>query len=260
MLRPRLPSSGLALIRLRLELARWRRAGRRAQFWWRDDDVRWRTPHLERLLQIAEKHHAPLTLAAIPDPANFELQGCLERAPVELVQHGVDHQNRRQGPAAGEFPHDWPLERLIKEITTSRVHLPPRALPIFVPPWNDIHPQLPAALAACGFTGWSAWPGAVPTEDGPPRIDAHIDLLRWRGGARFRGSGKMLTTIRQALAERRRQEGWARPVGLLTHHLDHDEPAWAFLDGLLGELRTHPAVEWRPLSALLASRGGHARA
>ncbi len=227
-------------------------ADRQALFWWRDDDARGRTPRLDRLLKIAERHHAPLALAAVPDPANVELQDCLDRAPVELIQHGIDHVNRRTGPAAGELPHDWPLDRLVAELTRSRVALPPRTAPIFVPPWNDVHPQLPAALAACGFTGWSAWPGAVPGEGGPRRVDAHVDLLRWRGGARFRGYSRLLKAFRAALADRRQRGDWNAPIGLLTHHLDHDEPAWTCLDWFLGRFRTHPAISWRSLTSLIA--------
>jgi hypothetical protein len=35
------------------------------------------------------------------------------------------------------------------------------------------------------------------------------------------------------LAERRRAGLWDEPLGLLSHHLDHDEDAWRFLEVFL---------------------------
>ena len=58
---------------------------------------------------------------------------------------------------------------------------------------------------------------------------AEIDVLAWKGGARSKGAMRIMTMIGQALAERRRSAEYERPVGLLTHHLDHDEATWRFL-------------------------------
>src|SRR5438132_1435783 len=120
----------LARLRLSLELHAWRRAGRAARLWWRDDDARARSPALERLAPEAR----------------------------------------------------------------------------------------------------------------PMRIDAHLDLLRWRGGARFRGDAAMAEALRAALRERRRLQRWDAPIGLLTHHLDHDAAAWTFLDRFLAWSSRQPAL------------------
>ncbi len=91
-----------------LELARWRRASQRAQLWWRDDDARGPTPALDRLLGLATRYNAPLTLAVVPDREPERLLPVLEpAAKVTVSQHGVDHQNRREGASAGEFGEGW---------------------------------------------------------------------------------------------------------------------------------------------------------
>src|SRR5262245_19270468 len=48
------------------ELDAWGADGRRATLWWRDDDACSDSAELRRMLAVAERHRAPLTLAAIP--------------------------------------------------------------------------------------------------------------------------------------------------------------------------------------------------
>ncbi len=245
---------------LDLELLRWRAAGRRAVLWWRDDDARTETPALRRLLDLAGRHSTPFALAVIPDQELRTLAACLAVGVNACpVQHGVDHQNRREGAEAGEFPHHWLRLRVVTPMRQgwSRMQVLPDVLPLFVPPWNDIHPELPGAIADCGYVAWSAWStlpeAALETPRAPPpRIDAHIDLLRWRGGARFRGASKIYIALREQLETRRKAERWDAPIGLLTHHLDHDEAAWAFLEDLLAWTRTHPDIAWRGPRELVA--------
>ena len=241
-----------------LELGRWRRAGRTARLWWRDDDAAGGSAALDRLLQASRASGVPLTLAAVPAGDMAGLAARLARTSlVSVVQHGVDHQNRRSGPAAGEFPHDWTQTEL--EIALRRgwslLQTVPRARPIFVPPWNDIHPELEAALDACGFAGWSVSGELADScdlgERGLPRVDAHLDLMRWRGGARFRGRGRFLKALAAELARRRKAGLWGAPLGILTHHLAHDGRAWRFLEGFLAWSLRRPEFAWAALPDLM---------
>ncbi|MFC3070925.1 polysaccharide deacetylase family protein [Phenylobacterium soli] len=237
-------------MRLAAELGRWRRAGRCATLWWRDDDARAATPALRRLLVLSDAHRTPLTLAVIPDGRLRELAALLGGRPwVSVVQHGVDHLNRRDGAAAGEFPHEWSEAQLAERLNIGwrQVERLPGALRMFTPPWNDVHPALPQALLACGYTGLSAW-GEIA--EAGPRIDAHIDLMRWKKGARFRGRRRMWSALRVALRARRRAGLWDAPIGLLSHHLDHDEDAWAFLEALLAWAEGRPELKWKALADL----------
>lgn len=241
----------LARHRLLRELARWRASGHRPLLWWRDDDARGISPALDRLLAIAGG--LPVSIAVIPSGVSPTLAGWLARNPrVTISQHGVDHVNRRQ-PAEGSSA-DYtsavapvPLARgiLAGRNALEKVGLDPV---FFTPPWNRVEPVLLEALVIAGYFALSGWNGEGAEKPGLQRLDTHIDLLRWKGGARFRGADRIHEELRAQLAERRELGDYTRPIGLLTHHLDHDEASWNFLEYFLGLLR--PAVDFCGFSQL----------
>lgn len=239
-----------ALLELELEL--WRRAGQAVNLWWRDDDASEATPALDQLLSV--QGGRPMTLAVIPvgdlSPLATRLEGT---EGLCIVQHGVDHQNRRAGPSAGEFPHEWRRIRIATQIRAGWKNLSriPGSQPIYVPPWNDIHPELPFALSDCDYRGFSAW-GGLSSTGAPIRVDAHLDLMRWKGGARFRGEARFLRDFRKLLETRRKSKVWTAPIGLLTHHLAHDAEAWAFLSRFLDWTDGRSGMSWRALPDLLS--------
>ncbi|THD71170.1 polysaccharide deacetylase [Phenylobacterium sp.] len=242
-----------------LELRRWRAAGRTARLWWRDDDASGLATTLDRLLldrlvQLATTTRTPLTLAVVPVGEMSGLAARLQGAElVSVSQHGVDHQNRREGAAAGEFPHDC-SQRDVEEALAagwSRLEKVPGALKVFVPPWNDVHPRLERALGAGGYAGWSAG-GLLSASGTCPRLDIHLDMMRWRGGSRFRGRGRLLAALTTELRRRRRAGLWEAPIGLLSHHLVHDTAAWTFLGDFLRWSKSQPELSWVSLPELLA--------
>ncbi len=245
--------------RLWLELRRWRAAGQTARIWWRDDDASGSASAregllLERLVRVSAETGAPLVLAVVPAG---ELSGLANRlegaATVTVIQHGVDHQNRREGAAAGEFPDGWSQLQLQEALAAgwSRMAGLPRAMKVFAPPWNDVHPHLERALRANGYIGWSA-NGTVAASGACCRLDAHLDLMRWRGGARFRGRGKLLGAFAAELRRRRLSGLWDAPIGLLSHHLAHDDAAWAFLGDFLRWTKAQPQLSWVSLPDLMS--------
>jgi hypothetical protein len=239
---------------LALELRRWTQAGKRARLWWRDDDARSPSRALRRLLDLSDHHAVPLTLAVIPDSEPLRLAPLLaRRTQVRVIQHGVSHADHGQAAAGGEFAPEMTREDIVRELSSGWAALRglPGLFPAFAPPWNDIHPALPAALRCFGFVGLSGW-GELSPATRPFRIDAHLDLMRWRGGPRFRGRGRFEADLRAALALRRRQGSWAAPIGLLTHHLAQDEAAWKYLAEFLAWSRRRPEFEWTALDALVA--------
>jgi hypothetical protein len=238
---------------LQLELRRWRDMGRRANLWWRDDDARAPSRARDRRLAIAAAAEVTLTLAVIPDGDMTALAARLTQvAGVQVAQHGADHQNRREGRAAGEFPPEWSRLRLVTALLAGRRKLVglPGVIPVFVPPWNDVHPELDSALSDAGFQGWSA-AGGRRLRGELSRVDIHLDLLRWRGGARFRGPRKFLRELATELRARRLDQAWNEPIGLLTHHLDHDEEGWEFLRDFLAWTRHDQPFLWRALPDLM---------
>jgi hypothetical protein len=229
------------------ELARWKARGEAPVFWWRDDDARRPGPALSRLLHLSRRFKAPLTLAAVPDGDMAALvEACAATSGVELAIHGFRHENRAPtGQPSGEVNDQDDLDDVAAEVETAiavfaRAGLKPD---LFVPPWNNAHATLDAALVRHRLT--VSRYGALRAPDAaPPRLDAHLDVMRWKPEARFRGGPRFLLRARKLLVERRVRGLWNDPIGLLTHHLDHDEPTWRFLEAFLDRF---PVVSRRGL-------------
>lgn len=230
----------LARHQFEVELAHWRALGARPSIWWRDDDARAWTPALDRLIRVADGR--PLAIAIIPDGDLGGLQRGLGPLRNILVsQHGSDHVNRRRPEEpVGEHAADASAASIAARVVSARRAMEAHGLApaFYTPPWNRIDGALPPALAASGFDQLSGWGDFATIEGGRLRLDAHIDLLRWRPRARFRGAGPLFGALRRELKDRRAAGRLDEPIGLLTHHLDHDEPAWRFLGEFVDFART----------------------
>lgn len=233
------------LDRLRAALDRACEAGIRVPLWWRDDDAVAATPALDRLLRLAEAHAAPLLVAAIPARVEPSLAHRLAGASaVSLAVHGLAHENHApHGHKPAEFGEHRSLPALVADaaaaLVLARERLPPeRLLPVFVPPWNRLSAALAAALPGLGYAGLSAAPGAPVA--GLVRADAGLDPIDWRGTRSLRDPAAVIGVLIAHV-----EAGSGRPLGLLTHHLAHDEAVWDFLGALLPALLRHPAVELR---------------
>jgi hypothetical protein len=243
-------------------LDRWQRAGRRLDLWLRDDDAVAETPALDRLLALAGRHRIALMVAAIPMKLEPTLAPRLAGHPVARVAvHGAWHRNHAApGEKAREFPPARGLDTIRDELSAARAALVaafgPEAGRCYVPPWNRIDPEVVALLPELGFSHVSAFaatpPAAMP---GLATLHTHVDIIDWKGGRTGRPiPWLMAETARQItdLHERTLRDTVpparsALPrLGLLAHHLAHDEAAWAGLDALLATLLAHPAV--RPLA------------
>jgi hypothetical protein len=233
----------------------WSEAGRQLNLWWRDDDARSPSRDLERLVDLAEKHRVALTLAVIPDRNLERLAASLEDCRlVTTIQHGVDHVNRsRRTWLPLEFDVDHPVGDILMRLTAGRERLSAMARhrDLLAPPWNRIGANVISAAAKAGFAGISAFGGPSRRQAGLAHIDAHLDPLRWNDGAKFRGAASIYRRIRRLMRERRRTNQWHEPIGLLTHHLQHDSESWNFLEGFLAETAARPVVRWRSIGELI---------
>jgi len=250
------------------EIARWRDAGRTACLWWRDDDAAQPSPALDRLLSLQRSTGAPLALAVVPAKAGAALaQRLAGGADLDVLQHGYAHFNHAsstekkielglQRPAMlvlGELGTGWlALERLFKGDNATPSG--PRLLPVLVPPWNRIAPQLVPALPDIGFTGISTFgkrPRAQPVR-GLVQVNTHLDLIDWQASLGFIGSELAVQKLLASLTQSRIDSG--EPVGVLSHHLAMDERAWDFLKLLLDKLISTPGTGVIPARSLFASR------
>ena len=231
------------------ELDCWGAAGKRLDLWLRDDDATVPSDQLDRLAALTERFEIPVLLASIPMLAQKSLVRRLETAPLlQPGQHGVWHRNHAPvGEKKSEFGLHRPLADVIAEIAAGRQRLcelfGDAALPIFVPPWNRIHPDIAAELRGIGFHGLSCFRSfSLGPAGGPHLVNTDLDLIDWRNGRVGRQPGDLLAEMVRLLAARRSAPNPSQPFGLLLHHHDHDSTAWDVLTILLTRLARHPAV------------------
>ena len=239
--------------RLEREFDAWAAAGRRATLWWRDDDAVASTPALDRLLRVTGSAGIPLALAVVPASAEESLAAAITaREDVTVLQHGYAHANHAApGTRAVECGGTRPLDQVAMELTLGRERLAAmferRFLPVLVPPWNRIEPALLPRLEGLGYLGLSTWGARAGVEAAPRlrQVNTHADPILWRKGRGFGGAERVTEALAGHLAARR--EGTAdsdEPTGLLTHHLAHDEPGWAFLAELSERLSSRSGLRW----------------
>jgi hypothetical protein len=231
------------------ELDRWRSEGRHIRLWLRDDDAIAPGPQLDRLAALAERFGIPVLLAVIPHLAVPALVLRLARAPLLLpCQHGSRHRNHApEGEKKAEFGSHRPLSAMLGEIASARRQLDdlfgPALLPVFVPPWNRLDREVAAALPDLGFAGLSCFRGFTLGErSGPVLVNSEIDIMDWHGGRIGRSTPAIVNELTALLVARRETSEPDDRIGLLLHHRDHDDAAWAFLDALLDRLAPHPAI------------------
>jgi len=249
------------------ELDLWQAAGRRATFWWRDDDAGRADPALERLLALAARAGLPVGLAVVPAWLADDAIRAIRSAPptVLVLQHGYAHANHETRIAPGERkvrPAECGAARaadqVLGELLDGRQRLgeafAARLLPVLVPPWNRIAPPLVSRLPPAGYRGLSTFGPrpALPRTPGLVELNCHADPILWREAKRFAGARSTLARLRGHVMDRR--TGRADPVeptGLLTHHRDMEPALWQFLETLLERLAAHPGATFPALPAAL---------
>ena len=240
------------------ELARWRDAGRRVEFWWRDDDAARAVRSLDRLFELARGTSTPLALAAIPMHAQEAIFDNTAGPLVSVLQHGTDHVDRA-GPheKKTEFNSAEAPAAALARLAAARRQLEAlagkRFLPILVPPWNRMPLHLAPQLGAAGLRGLSQF-GVRPSAEacaGIPQVNTHVDIIAWHAGRGFAGEVQVLAAaVRHMAAKRMATADADEATGWLTHHAMHDEAAWTFLERLFETTRDQPAVVWRHAAEL----------
>jgi hypothetical protein len=242
---------------LEAELDAWALAGREATFWWRDDDAVEPTASLERLLALSAENGVPVAVAVVPGRSAAALSARLAATggAATALQHGYAHCNHAPpGEKKAELGSHRPAAAVCEELARGAALMAglfeSGALPILVPPWNRIAPELLPMLPDLGLSGLSTYgPRALPEPaKGLTQANAHVDIMRWDAPRGFLGEAEALGLLCGHLRARRNtaMDGAGvdptEPTGLLTHHLAHDEAAWAFLARLMPLLRRHEAA------------------
>ena len=238
---------------LERELERWSSAGRRASFWWRDDDACRADDRLDSLLRLAADRALPLAIAVIPARFDDSLVDCLRDAPtVSVLQHGYTHDNhalpgQRSLELGGSHAPRQALNDLEQGLASMAEAFGKQFVPVLVPPWNRIDEQVTAGLAGIGFRGISTHKARRSPQPAADllQVNTHLDPVNWRVDNGFVGVYPAIAVLVQHLVARRGGYRDAdEPTGILSHHLAMNDATWEFLDRLLQFLSKHPAVEF----------------
>jgi hypothetical protein len=239
---------------LRVELERWRAAGRIARFWFRDDDAVEPTDALDRLLGMTRDAGVPLLLAVIPALTGKTLVDRLSgEHHVSVALHGWSHTNHaapdeKKQELAGHRPADVVLGELRAGFGKLERLYPQQLLPVLVPPWNRIDQALVAELPSLGLSALSVY-GRAKSGGAIRLLNTHVDIMNWHGKRAGRPHAELVAALVAELQVR--FEGDPEPTGILAHHLVHDATAWDFLSRLVEETHRHPAIAWTAARTLL---------
>ena len=234
------------------ELCRLRDEGRDVTFWLRDDDAVVPTPALERLLDLTRKFFVPCALAIIPAQTGEPLAQRLREVQLaQPVMHGWNHRNHAPYTEKKQElgPHR-PVDAVLRELVEGRTRLldlyGESFVPMLVPPWNRISSGVLSHLAELGFTSVSCF-GDSPAGASVPVINTHLDPIDWRGS---RGCLAHELLIERLTVLVRQQAQAGKPLGILSHHLVHDESVWLFLARLFERTQGR----WQDVRELIGSQ------
>jgi hypothetical protein len=223
------------------ELSRWLEAGHTPRLWWRDDDAIDKTPALDRLTQLTGDAGIAVLLAVIPARVTDRLANhvALYRHFDPCV-HGWAHANHeRNGVKRAELGTGRPLEEVVADVALGHERLQvlfgEHLMPVLVPPWNRMREDLVPRLAEAGIEGFSTFTHTLIA----PQMQAntHVDLMDWRARA-GKPADDVLAELAVALAVSR--ENGFYEIGVLSHHLVHDDAAW----DTVARLVAVEAVRW----------------
>jgi hypothetical protein len=105
-----------------------------------------------------------------------------------------------------------------------------------------------------GLVGLSTF-GPSPKGD-CHQVNTHLDIFVWRPVRR--PLDRAAAYARLCAELERRLAGDPEPLGVMTHHLVHEEESWNFLEELFSLTAKHPAVRWPKIGELfgLPQRNG----
>ncbi len=249
-------SSGLARFRSELtaHLDWFAERGQKVRFWWRDDDATEPSEALDTLLSFSSRHDIDVALAVIPKQATQALADRLKTEPHAIVlQHGWQHRNFQRkdlGEKAAELGSRRNPDELMAELAKGKARLEElfgaSFVPAMVPPWNRIAPGVARLLPDIGIHSLSTYlPEVFP---GLMMVQTHVDIIKWKTERRFIGWKSAANKLDFQLCRRRTNPD--EPLGILTHHLDHDDGCSEFLDEFLSIATHHDGADWPRVKAL----------
>jgi len=231
------------------ELALWGNDLPPARLWLRDDDAIEVTSELEMLAAMSASYQVPVTIAVIPQLVKQALADRVgQHELISVAVHGFCHVNHAP---SGDKKCELGLHRgrqiIIDELASGRAKLEEifgwQFIDMLVPPWNRIDPELVPKLSELGYKSLSTFTWKdFPNAPALVQLNTHIDIIDWKGNRGGRAISELVSALAEALQTARKHGG--APVGILSHHLVHDDAAWAFLEQLFKFSHTRHDIEW----------------
>ncbi len=223
--------------------------GSPVQFWLRDDDAVEPTKALDTLLELTQRYGVPVTLAVIPAFAGDSLAKRLLLADHATVAvHGWAHKNyappgEKKQELGVHRPVDVVFDELKRGYTDLKLRYDTQFVPLLVPPWNRIDQAITERLPSLGFQGLSTF--SNQTSSAIPVLNTHVDVMDWKGSRGGKPSADLIDELLVLIKSSR------APIGILTHHLVHDDVVWQFLHELFSTTAKHEGASWMPIDKLL---------
>ena len=206
---------------------------------------------------IAARHDTTIGLAVIPALLRSDLATFLrfERNNFYPMCHGWKHINFGEDGNPNEFGTSRPFRSAFIDATsalqTFRGRFPDIPA-VFVPPFNRIAPEISDSLSDIGFVGLSAAPRPIErrvarlitrfgwlrgfdiaSKGRLRRIDTQVDLIDWQSAS----ANDLAEVCDMLLGQLRlRRNGFlplGTPIGLLIHHLVHNEHIWNLFERMI---------------------------
>ena len=223
------------------ELAAWHEAGLSPTLWWRDDDAVSCSPALEKLTGICENNQIPVMLAVVPSGVTAKLADYLAFHPIlQTVTHGYAHHNHAEvdhkKTELTENGSGRSVDDVLEELHNARQIMASlfgnSAGQVLVPPWNRLSDNVAKQLATTGFRLISTF-GEQKAGTALRQVNCHIDLMDWKPLRQGKKFERVIDELCTCLSARRQSPAPDAPIGILSHHLVHDDDAWETTEKLM---------------------------
>ena len=160
--------------------------------------------------------------------------------------HGFSHTNYASADEKKiELGDHRPIEMVLGELDVARAKLIDlfggRISNLLVPPWNRISHTIANAIAKTEFAGISGF-GWINYHSAVVTLNTHVDIIAWKNDKLPKSFSRVLNELTASLRQAR--DNNFAPVGLLTHHLAHDENCWRMLEKLFFVVATKTDISW----------------
>jgi len=158
------------------------------------------------------------------------------------------------GGPSGELTSGRDVAQVVHELSAGHSKLaamfPERFMPVMVPPHNHLAQRLVESVTDAKFSFVSIdgdFAGfAIPSRN------VHVDVIDWQRNH----AATLAQVVRSAIAALRlRRYGLVKvdtPIGLMTHHLVHDDEIWSLTTSFLSFLKQHPNVRFPEMNEIFS--------